>query len=104
MIEEARHSHPAMVIVGVVFVILFVAIAAATVVSVIADPIPDPATVAAPVFLPTSKSSTPIRPAAPRRAMGKGRCCALRGTTAVGALCHHRDSTPRRWLVGQPVR
>ena len=43
MIEEARKSHPAMVVVGVVLLVGFLAIAIATVVSVVTDPIPDPA-------------------------------------------------------------
>ncbi len=44
MIEEARHRHPAMVVVGFVLFAGFLAIAVATVVSVITDPMPDPAT------------------------------------------------------------
>jgi len=47
MIEEARSSHPAMVVVGWVFLAVFLAIAAGTVVSVIADPMPEPATLSA---------------------------------------------------------
>lgn len=46
MIEEARHRHPAMIVVGLVFLGGFLTIAAATVVSVLADPAPDPATLA----------------------------------------------------------
>ncbi|MBI5158362.1 MAG: hypothetical protein HZA58_10205 [Acidimicrobiia bacterium] len=44
MIEQARTSHPSLVVVGVVFLAVFLAIAAGTVVSVVADPLPDPAT------------------------------------------------------------
>jgi hypothetical protein len=44
MIEEARRQHPAMVVVGVLFLVVFLSIAVATVISVIIDPMPDPAT------------------------------------------------------------
>ncbi|MEK7251903.1 MAG: hypothetical protein AAB198_01430 [Actinomycetota bacterium] len=86
MIEEARHSHPAMVIVGVVFVILFVAIAAATVVSVIADPIPDPATVAA-LGLPSDVEVVDAHQTCNAEACdGEGAVLRSEGMTAVGAL------------------
>lgn len=86
MIEEARRSQPAMVIVGVVFLIVFVAIAAATVVSVVSDPIPEPATVAA-LALPSSVEVVDAHQTCNTEACdGEGAVLRSEGMTAAAAL------------------